>query len=48
MEMIKELKSYWLLRGARGETPADIPKLAEIIQRVSQLVSDFPSSRNWT
>lgn len=42
LEMIKELKSYWLLRGARGETPADIPKLAEVIQRVSQLVSDFP------
>ncbi len=43
MEMIKELKSYWLLRGARGETPADIGKLAEIIQRISQLVSDFPA-----
>jgi acyl-CoA synthetase (NDP forming) len=42
MEMIKELKSYWLLLGARGETPADVAKLAEIIQRVSQLVSDFP------
>ena len=41
-EMIRELKSYWLLRGARGETPADIGKLAEVIQRISQLVTDFP------
>ncbi len=42
MEMLKELKTYWLLRGARGEKPADIAAVAEVIQRVSQLVTDFP------
>jgi len=42
MEMLKELKTYWLLRGSRGEKPADIGAVAEVIQRVSQLVSDFP------
>ena len=42
MEMLKELKTYWLLRGTRGEKPADIAAVTEVIQRVSQLVTDFP------
>ncbi|MDI6830957.1 MAG: acetate--CoA ligase family protein [Actinomycetota bacterium] len=40
-EMLRELKSYWLLRGARGEPPADIEAAEECILRVSQLVTDF-------
>jgi acetyltransferase len=42
MEMLQELKSYWLLQGARGERPADITEVVEVILRVSQLVTDFP------
>jgi acetate---CoA ligase (ADP-forming) len=41
-EMLHELKSYWLLRGTRGESPADIPAVVESMMRVSQLVMDFP------
>jgi acetate---CoA ligase (ADP-forming) len=42
MEMLLELKSYWLLQGARGEPPADIDAVIESVLRVSQLVLDFP------
>lgn len=41
-EMLQELKSYWLLRGARGERPADIDAVIECMMRISQLVTDFP------
>ncbi|OFW68740.1 MAG: hypothetical protein A2V52_00615 [Actinobacteria bacterium RBG_19FT_COMBO_54_7] len=41
-EMLHELKSYWLLQGARGERPADIDSVIEAMLRVSQLVTDFP------
>jgi len=41
-EMLRELKSYWLLQGARGEKPADIDAVIECMLRVSQLVTDFP------
>jgi acetyltransferase len=42
LEMLQELKSYWLLRGARGEPPADINAVVEVMLRVSQMVVDFP------
>ncbi len=42
MDMLRELKSYWLLQGARGEPPADIDAVIESMLRVSQLVTDFP------
>jgi len=32
-----------MLRGARGRRPADSETVAETIQRLSQLVADFPS-----
>jgi acetyl coenzyme A synthetase (ADP forming)-like protein len=41
-EMLRELKSYWLLQGARGEPPADIDAVIECMLRISQLVIDFP------
>jgi acetyltransferase len=41
-EMLSELKSYALLGGARGEKPADVEAIVKSIQRVSQLVVDFP------
>jgi acyl-CoA synthetase (NDP forming) len=39
--MIESIKAYSILRGIRGEAPVDIPFLAEMLQRLSQLVSDF-------
>jgi len=39
--MISSIKTKKLLDGVRGEKPSDIKKLAECIQRLSQLVTDF-------
>ncbi len=41
-EMISSVKLYPLLTGFRGEKGVDVDSLTEIIQRVSQLVTDFP------
>ena len=37
IEMIKEIKAYPILKGARGTKPADIRKIAEMILKVSEL-----------
>ncbi|WP_254523313.1 acetate--CoA ligase family protein [Natrinema caseinilyticum] len=42
-EMVDEIKAAPLLRGARGREPADIDGVVETIQRLSQLVTDFPA-----
>ncbi len=42
-EMIDEIRAAPLLRGARGREPADIEEVIETIQRLSQLVTDFPA-----
>ncbi len=41
-EMIREIRSYPLLEGIRGEPPADHAALVDALCRVSQLVTDFP------
>jgi acetyltransferase len=41
-EMIREIKTFKLLEGTRGEYPSDIDSIIETILRVSQLVTDFP------
>ncbi len=41
-EMMNEIRSYHLLRGVRGEKPADLEAIIDTILRVSQLVTDFP------
>jgi acetyl coenzyme A synthetase (ADP forming)-like protein len=41
-EMIRQLKGYRLLEGVRGEPGVDFGALQEAIQRISQLVGDFP------
>ncbi|MFQ3630788.1 acetate--CoA ligase alpha subunit [Roseiflexus sp.] len=41
-EQVRSIRAFPLLRGVRGEPPADIAAAEEIILRVSQLVSDFP------
>ena len=42
-EMIKGVKAYKLLQGARGTTHAQMDQLRECLLRISQLVSDFPA-----
>ncbi|MEF8780344.1 MAG: acetate--CoA ligase family protein [Haloferacaceae archaeon] len=42
-EMTREVKTAPLLRGARGSDPVDVDGIVETIQRLSQLVTDFPS-----
>jgi acyl-CoA synthetase (NDP forming) len=40
LEMIKEIKSYPILAGARGEKPVNLAKLAEMISAVSKMISN--------
>ncbi|MDI6709330.1 MAG: acetate--CoA ligase family protein [Bacillota bacterium] len=40
--MIAETRAYTLLRGYRGEQPADLEALVDIVARVARLVTDFP------
>jgi acetyltransferase len=42
-EMTEEIDAAPLLRGARGRDPTDVAAVAESIQRLSQLVTDFPA-----
>ena len=39
--MIKSVKAYKLLQGARGTTPAQMEQIEETLLRLSQLVNDF-------
>ena len=41
-EMIKEIKGYPLLQGYRGQKPASIPALEQLIVKVSQFVEKNP------
>jgi len=41
-KMISETKAFTLLRGYRGQKPADVGALVNIIARVTRLVTDFP------
>lgn len=41
-EMVREIRSYPLLEGIRGEPPADHEAMVDALCRVSQLVTDFP------
>ncbi|MBM4085205.1 MAG: CoA-binding protein, partial [Planctomycetes bacterium] len=40
--MIRDLRSFPLLRGARGEKPSDLNAIVASLLRLSQLVTDFP------
>jgi acetyltransferase len=42
MEMMREMRSYNLLRGVRGEARSDLTAIADTLLKVSQLVVDFP------
>jgi acetyltransferase len=40
--MLMNTKTYRILKGVRGEKGVDIDALAEGLQRLSQLVTEFP------
>ncbi len=42
LEMLRNTRSYALLKGARGEAAVDLDAIADALQRISQLVTDFP------
>lgn len=44
-DMVHEIRAYPLLAGARGRPPADVDAIVGILERVSQLASDFPEIR---
>jgi len=41
-EMVREIKSFPILRGVRGEPPVDLKAIEDILLTVSQLAVDFP------
>ena len=41
-EMIKKTKIYNVLQGARGQKSANVPAIVETLERISQLIIDFP------
>jgi acetyltransferase len=45
MEMLRQLRAYPLLTGARGRAKTDVATLTEIIQRVSQMLIENPEIR---
>jgi acetyl coenzyme A synthetase (ADP forming)-like protein len=45
LDMIGGIRAAEVLRGVRGGAPADRAALADMIERVSQLVADFPEIR---
>ena len=42
MEMMREMRSFNLLLGVRGEARSDLRAIADTLLKVSQLVIDFP------
>jgi len=42
LEMLESTKSYALLKGVRGQESVDVAGIAGCLQRISQLVTDFP------
>jgi acetate---CoA ligase (ADP-forming) len=42
IQMLESTKSFGLLRGVRGQRSVDVQAIAEALQRISQLATDFP------
>jgi acetate---CoA ligase (ADP-forming) len=42
MQMLMGTRSYALLQGARGQAPVDLEAVADALQRISQLATDYP------
>jgi 4-hydroxybutyryl-CoA synthetase (ADP-forming) len=45
--MVKSIKTIKLLKGVRGEKPSDLKAIADSLQRLSQLVTDFPEIKEF-
>jgi acetate---CoA ligase (ADP-forming) len=43
LQMLKGTRSYALLTGVRGQSGVDLDAIARCLQRISQLVTDFPA-----
>jgi acetyltransferase len=41
-DLVRSIRAYPILTGARGKNPADIPALRDAIMRVAQVAQDFP------
>jgi acetyl coenzyme A synthetase (ADP forming)-like protein len=41
-DMIRSIKAYPILTGARGKRPADVAALKDVINRLAQIAQDFP------
>ena len=41
-KMVESIKAIKLLKGIRGETPSDLDAVVDSLQRLSQLITDFP------
>ena len=47
MNMVESIKTIKLLKGVRGERPSDLMSIANSLQRLSQLVVDFPEIKEF-
>jgi 4-hydroxybutyrate---CoA ligase (ADP-forming) len=47
MNMVESIKTIKLLKGARGEKPSDLRAISDSLQRLSQLVVDFPEIKEF-
>jgi 4-hydroxybutyrate---CoA ligase (ADP-forming) len=47
INMTQSIKTIKLLKGARGEKPSDLRAIADSLQRLSQLVVDFPEIKEF-
>ncbi len=45
--MVESIKTIKLLKGTRGEKPSDLKAIADSLQRLSQLVVDFPEIKEF-
>jgi 4-hydroxybutyryl-CoA synthetase (ADP-forming) len=47
INMVKSIKTIKLLKGVRGEKSSDLKAIADSLQRLSQLVVDFPEIKEF-
>lgn len=45
--MVESIKTIKLLKGVRGERPSDLKAIGDSLQRLSQLVTDFPEIKEF-
>ncbi|HEY7507737.1 MAG TPA: acetate--CoA ligase family protein, partial [Nitrososphaera sp.] len=46
-KMVESIKTIKLLKGVRGERPSDVKAISDSLQRLSQLVTDFPEIKEF-